>query len=232
MKVLLINGSHKSIAAEDRNSWVKYLIIKFTRKMKELYPTAEITTIRLQDYTTLFCTGCGVCVAPGISCPQDKEEGDQVQEIMERMEDSDVVILATPVYCMNVTGRMKVFLDRLTHYFFQPRMMGKIGGTIISSGGLGNKDTSEYLKNILLTMGMEYAGEMDTEVIKPDDASATKLVERIIDIYEKRASYEPTSEDKMIFQSIRDRIVNNKARTMNNYEYWKEKSILEGEYYY
>lgn len=235
MKVLIINGTHNSkenIKIEKGNSWVKFLILKFIRKMKTLYPDAEITTIRLQDFNILYCKGCGLCIAPGLSCPCDKEEGDQVREIVSLMEEFDVIILASPVYCMNVSGRMKVFLDRLSHYFFQPNLIGKIGGSIVSSGGIGNTETVHYLKNIILTMGMEYAGEMNTELLQPDDASVTKLVNSIIAIYEKKDHYEPTDEDKSLFQSIRNRIVNNKIKTVNNYEYWKEKNILESEYYY
>jgi multimeric flavodoxin WrbA len=53
------------------------------------------------------CTGCGVCNNTH-KCVQK----DDMAELLDKMVNADVIVLATPVYFYSVCGQMKTFIDR------------------------------------------------------------------------------------------------------------------------
>lgn len=107
MKILAINGSHRG-----RNGYTQVLIDKFFCGASKL--NAECETIVLRDYKVNQCLGCRVCHKPEhyLKCVFD--EKDDVRMIFDKMRDADVLVFATPIYIFNMTGLMKIFLDRIT----------------------------------------------------------------------------------------------------------------------
>lgn len=61
----------------------------------------QVEKIYIQDKKINFCFGCLACQNNGGSCVQH----DDMEEIMEKMIESDVLVLVTPVYfeAMNAT---------------------------------------------------------------------------------------------------------------------------------
>ncbi len=56
------------------------------------------------------CTACNAC---WLKTPGQCSQRDDMDELLEKVIASDVVVFATPVYVDNVTGIMKNFMDRL-----------------------------------------------------------------------------------------------------------------------
>lgn len=54
-----------------------------------------------------YCHGCGVCNNTH-KCVQQ----DDMAEILDKMVNADVIVLATPVYFYSMNGQMKTFIDR------------------------------------------------------------------------------------------------------------------------
>ena len=65
----------------------------------------------LSELKIEYCCGCKSCDKTG-KCVQN----DDVQKIIEDIFDSQLVIVASPSYWGDVTGQMKVFIDRCTPY--------------------------------------------------------------------------------------------------------------------
>ena len=59
-----------------------------------------------------YCLGCKSCFGGEGQCIQN----DDVQKIMNDLLNSNLVIAASPSYWGDVTGQMKVFIDRCTPY--------------------------------------------------------------------------------------------------------------------
>ena len=55
-----------------------------------------------------FCLGCNTCQRNGGTCVYK----DGVPEILDKMLDYDVIVLATPVYIYSITGQFKTLIDR------------------------------------------------------------------------------------------------------------------------
>jgi multimeric flavodoxin WrbA len=74
--------------------------------------------IYLTDRHIEFCNNCRVCTQqPGTirgGCPLRDEMGD----ILDQLDRSDVIVLASPVNFFTVTAIMKRFIERLVCYAF------------------------------------------------------------------------------------------------------------------
>lgn len=71
--------------------------------------------IFLRDKTIRYCTGCGTCSLPGKSCPQRDDAG----EIIRKMSEADVIVMATPVYFYTMSAQMKTLIDRCCGLYTQ-----------------------------------------------------------------------------------------------------------------
>jgi multimeric flavodoxin WrbA len=71
---------------------------------------AEVENFFLPRYTIKPCLGCFACwkVTPGICAIKD-----DMPSLLAKVLESDVVVFATPLYVDNVSGIMKLFMDRL-----------------------------------------------------------------------------------------------------------------------
>jgi multimeric flavodoxin WrbA len=64
--------------------------------------------IFLKDKKINYCTGCGTCIDRGKNCSQK----DDMTEILDKMVEADVIVMATPVYFYTMCGQMKTLIDR------------------------------------------------------------------------------------------------------------------------
>lgn len=87
---------------------------------------AEKITLDHKNYKG--CLGCGVCKTNEGTCIQK----DGVAEILNKLKDADVIVLATPVYFYSMNGQLKLFLDRT--YPMYPQLKGKDFYFILTGG--------------------------------------------------------------------------------------------------
>lgn len=102
MKVLAINGSPRG---EKGNTEV--LLVEFLKGCEEA--GAEIETIYLKDKEIKHCIGCFTCWT---KTPGKCIHKDDMEELLEKLKEADIVVYATPLYVFTVTGIMKDFMDR------------------------------------------------------------------------------------------------------------------------
>lgn len=68
-----------------------------------------VETLFLADYHIAYCLGCGKCMErKDGTCVQQ----DDMADILDKMEEADVIVFATPVYFYNMCAQMKTLLDR------------------------------------------------------------------------------------------------------------------------
>ena len=75
----------------------------------------EVTFISLREKKIGPCVACNYCHGHGNVCAFK----DDMAEILEKMKEADVYVLATPVYYYNVSAQMKTFIDRTFANFFE-----------------------------------------------------------------------------------------------------------------
>ena len=131
MKVLLINGSPHS------NGCTATALEVVAKELENNGIEAEIVHVGHKDIHG--CIACGKCNEIG-KCVFN----DFVNEIAQKFEASDGIVIGSPVYYAGVAGTMCSFLDRLffsTH--FDKRM--KVGAAVCSARRAGTTATFDRL---------------------------------------------------------------------------------------
>lgn len=100
-KVLILSASPRREGNSDT------LCNEFLRGAKEAGHDAE--KIFLRDKKINYCTGCGLCNDNGYTACSQK---DDALEILEKMVQADVIVMATPVYFYTMNGQLKTLIDR------------------------------------------------------------------------------------------------------------------------
>ncbi len=98
-KILVLSGSFRKNGNSD------LLCDEFIRGAKE--SGNDVEKIFINDRKINFCRGCGVCNTTH-KCVQK----DDMSEILNKMVDADVIVMATPVYFYTMNGQMKTLIDR------------------------------------------------------------------------------------------------------------------------
>jgi multimeric flavodoxin WrbA len=98
-KILILSASPRKGGNSDT------LCDEFMRGAKDAGNTVE--KIALHEKRIGYCTGCGVCNRTH-QCVQK----DDMAEVLEKMVEADVIVMATPVYFYAMNGQMKTLIDR------------------------------------------------------------------------------------------------------------------------
>ena len=110
MKVSCLIGSPR----ENSNSAA--IAGRFTETAKSL--GAQVETVVLNKLNYRGCQACMACKTNSDKCVQP----DDLSVVLESLKSSDIVVMAMPVYCSDVPGQVKCFIDR-TYSYMPPNYM-------------------------------------------------------------------------------------------------------------
>ncbi len=105
-----------------------------------------------------YCTGCNICRESG-RCYQR----DDMDHLIELAEESDIMILATPVRFSGPSSLMKRFTERFQPYWHMARDDKSGCAAAVICGGSPKPDFNNVireLKAFTITMGREWVGEL------------------------------------------------------------------------
>ena len=140
MKVMLLNGSPNE----------KGCTYTALREVEKVLNNHEIKTemIYLGKKPIAGCIACSKCFETGRCIWNDK-----VNEIAERLDEIDGLIIGSPVYYASANGSLTAFLDRL---FFSAgdKMAGKLGASIVSCRRAGSTATFDQLNKYFTISNM------------------------------------------------------------------------------
>ena len=111
-KILAINGSYRDDGVTDKT--VETLI-------QELLSTgAEVENINLRDYPIEFCLNCRECTQLTGEAPGKCVLNDGMYKLVDKIEQADAYIFASPTNFGSVTALFKRFMERLIVYGYWP----------------------------------------------------------------------------------------------------------------
>ena len=144
IKVLVIMGS-----ARKANT---YRAAERIREILQEEAAVDWEYVVLGDVGLEQCRGCYTCFDRGEEYCPIKDDSALLEQ---KMHDADGVIFATPVYAFQVSGLMKVFIDRHSYIFHRPRFFRQKALLLTSAGAVGSKDVLEYLDTLARIWGFE-----------------------------------------------------------------------------
>lgn len=75
---------------------------------------AQVFEIHLQKEDIPYCTGCLNCISKGM---EDCPHRDIILPLRDNILKADLVIVATPVYILHMSGQLKTFIDHFASLF-------------------------------------------------------------------------------------------------------------------
>lgn len=143
-KILLINGSpHEKSCTYTALSEIANTLAKNDVESEILY---------LGTKPVAGCIACGKCFQTG-RCVFD----DKVNEILEKLDEYDGIVVGSPVYYAGPTGQLCAFLDRL-FFCSERRMAGKLGAAVVSCRRGGASAAFDRLNKYFTICNMTVVG--------------------------------------------------------------------------
>lgn len=121
-RVLIIEGSPR------KNGNSQLLCEAFQKGARDAGHLVDL--VRIQEKKIGFCMACDGCMRNGGMCVLR----DDMADVLKLFQESDVLVLATPVYFYGVSAQIKTFIDR-TYPIWQN--LGQKDVYYIVSAGLG-----------------------------------------------------------------------------------------------
>ena len=139
MNYVVINGSPRK-----KNTWKMV-------KQAELNLKGNFEEIQLIKERIPLCNGCFKCIMEGEDeCPHF----DKIKPIIDKIKAADGIIIACPVYAMNVTALLKNFFDHTAYLYHRPEFFTKKALVVVSTAGAGQKDVAKYIDETLRHWGV------------------------------------------------------------------------------
>ena len=217
MKYVIINGSPRR-----KNTWS---IVEQAKTNLE----GEFEEIHLMKEKIPVCNGCYNCFSDGEEkCPHFAN----VNPIIERIRDADGIIIASPVYAMNVPALLKNFLDHTAYLYHRPEFFTKKALVIVSTAGAGQKKVANYIDETLRHWGVNKVykvaiacGGKDTLETKKIDSVSQKFADDV----KSNKLHSPKFGDILYFDVWKAMAVS-KVPIPADAKYWKETGLINSDF--
>ncbi|MFH2003036.1 MAG: flavodoxin family protein [Planctomycetota bacterium] len=111
-KILAINGSYRADGIIDQTVGI------MAQAAREA--GAEVDVVLLREYPIGFCLNCRVCTQQPGDTPAECVQHDGMQALVNKIEEADGYIFASPTNFGSVTAVFKRFMERLVVYGYWP----------------------------------------------------------------------------------------------------------------
>ena len=111
-KILVINGSYRDDGITDQAVDVAAATLRAAG--------AELETVVLREYPIEFCLNCRECTQTPGGAPGACVLHDGMQALIDKIEQADAYIIASPTNFGSVTAVFKRFMERLVPYTYWP----------------------------------------------------------------------------------------------------------------
>ena len=215
-KVVAINGSPRKAST-----------LKLLNEIAEQLEThlIQVTILNMGDYQVDDCIGCEVCIRNTSQCVLK----DDTQKILSQILAADGVILASPVYVVNITGRLKSLIDKTCSWFHRPPMAGKPMLSVATTGGSGLKEVLKYLEDVAVQWGMQPSGRIGQSIATQKPVSEKEIRNFVWHLENSPRKYSPSLGQVMQYQV--QRVLALKLSSIDH-EYWNEHGWDKQIHYY
>jgi multimeric flavodoxin WrbA len=229
-KILAVIGS-----PNDEKSNTATLARDFLDAVRQFCPEEmEYEVISLGKRKIEYCRGCCACMLTGTCVYKE----DALQEITRKIMESDMLIIGSPVYELQVSAQIKAFFDRTFMWIHLIGLMGKPAVTAVTTGGDSVWLTEKYLSSAMSMMGCIMVGHIwgkgSLPGVFPDRercrAKYKKVARKVADLLCERRKVKPKIFNRLCFflMKIHTRRVL-ESKTLNDkykeyeHKHWQKK---------
>ncbi len=207
---------------------------QFEARLKEL-GEVDFEYAFLSDYHLEFCRGCKLCFDRGEEHCPIKDDRDT---LLQKLEQSDGVVFATPNYAFQLSARMKNFFDRTAFIYHRPRFFRRPCTAIVTQGIFGGGTIVKYLCTSGENMGFSAVKGCCVNTLEPmtdvQQRRLTAATRKAADRFNRalaRPAPAPSLFRLMLFRIARTRI---KALSDEylDHRYYRDMGWYESRYYW
>lgn len=140
MKIVIVNGSHR------KNGATSIILNEMNKELKK-HSNVEVQMVHVSDLSLQYCVGCGSCYKTATCIYKD-----DLERLSFCIAEADGIILGSPTYASNVSGQMKVIIDR-GHFVMEQLLYGKYAISVTTYENYGGRDTAKIINKLLSYSG-------------------------------------------------------------------------------
>jgi multimeric flavodoxin WrbA len=214
-KVVALLGSKRKV-----NTYRLLLQIKDILEKND----TQLEIIELYKYDIRECLGCDICVLEGNCILKD-----DVPEIMNKLQKADGIILASPVYLQQVSGKMKTFFDRTCSWYHRPVLTAKPILSVATTKGSGLKATLSYMENVAAQWGGITAGTVSRSIFNLQKPITAQEISKFSLLLINPQKYSPKFNQLVGFE-----VQKSLSQHLNglDMEYWERMNWINKPYFY
>ncbi len=209
---------------------------EFLDQLAALGPV-DTELVRLSDYHLEPCRGCKTCFAKGEEFCPIKDDRDA---LIAKLKEADGVVFASPNYSFNVSGLMKLFLDRLGYVCHRPEYHGKTFSSIVVQGFYAGDKMLKYFDLLGTALGFDVVkGTCSTALVpmtrkerQDRDAALGKQAKRFLAQLVKGEPHVPGLLELVLFRMGRNAVRIELKETDADYRYYTQRGWFDSEYFY
>lgn len=214
-KVLAINSSKRKL-----NTY------KLLTEIGELMTAQgfEYEIVNMFDLEIKECIGCDRCVITD-KCVLN----DEIDILKEKMKAADAIVLSSPVYLRQVSGKLKTFADRTCSWYHRPPLSKKPVLAVSTTKASGLKSTLNYIDELAEQWGAIQAGHVSRTINNLENKVELKEVQNFIGLINKPEKFSPSFSNIMNF-NVQKAV--SKYITKKDTAFWEEHEWYDKKYYY
>lgn len=217
MKYIIINGSPRR-----KNTWN---VIKQAKTNLD----GEFEEIHLAKEKIPLCNGCFNCIMESEEkCPH----ASIIQPIVEKIRKSDAIIIASPVYAMNVTALLKNFIDHIAYLYHRPEFFDKKALVVVTTAGAGHKKVANYIDETIRHWGVNKVYQIKMACGGKDSLETSKIDKTSQEFrkdVESKKLHSPKFMD-IIYYNVWRAMANGESSIAADKKYWNETDLINYEY--
>lgn len=188
-----------------------------------------------KDLKIKSCVSCNLCFQTGI-CMQEKK--DDMELLKHKLIESDFIMLGSPVFAHNVSGDMKIFIDRISYWMHMFKLAGRKAFIFSSCGTNGIDAVTHYLNKCSTYLGLDVVGYYNAVIYDKKNISNIDFLNKEIQLISKsiyregflKECLKATRMQENIFIQYRNHInsINNEEKSFL-YKYWEGSGMLKSD---
>ena len=216
-KVLMINGSHRK-----KNT---YNVLTGIGKILGDHGI-DWEILNLSEFEIKDCVGDDeICIREGTCALHD-----DMKMIMQKITDSDGIVLGSPVYLSAVTGRFKTFADRTNGWFHKPEQVSKPVLFAVTTASIGIKETVHFLDQLATGYGARKGGFIARTMKNMHAPVSEKEMSRFLSLLETdKKYYKPSMNEIVIFEVQKVLALKSSG---DDRKFWENRKWIDKYYYY
>lgn len=214
-RVLIINSSFRKKST--------YSLLK---RIESLFESDSVEFLNIKDFDIKPCIGCENCLRKGICNIKDS-----AGVLLDKMSSAEGIIIGTPVYLRQISGYLKMLIDRGCSWYHRSPLVGKPIFFVTATQVSGSKQAMKYLNDLSVQWGTINTGFLSRTMFSMNRDFKNGMLKKF-NYYLKETNkrkYRPSLKQLIEFHT--QKVLAIHVLPLDK-EYWTQKDYLDKAYYY